>query len=832
MAIAAVLSAWSVSRMHTSARLESLVNGRAPASVALEHLLNDFGATDDLLVLVSVPESDRRSETERARELVKYAQRLDRAVRADAACAVMVRGVAWSVGTEPRKFVEEVVAPSGLYYLDDSQMAELRRRLTPEGMRARLQQDEARLAVPGPGADALAKVLAKDPLGLSELVSNSLAAMRPRWRTWRGGEDFVSPDAKAILIRVSATKPASDLEFTKHLMKRVRRAAAAARPGELRVNYAGAYAIAAYCERQTRGDMIADTIGAVIAMQVLFVLVYRSGVSFLLAFAPVAVGILIGFGVYGAATTELTPITAAVGAILAGIGIDYGIQYLSRYQAARSRGATKLEAADLSSGLGRSLGMACVTALVGFGAVAVSSVSGLRDFAVLAALCLAGAFVMTVVLLPAVLTWVDRGEGGEGARAMRLRVRPGRWAAWVSERSGWCIGVTGVVGAIAAGVVVYGAATRPWTQSDLAAMHPQPNPPLRTQERIGKLFAGSLDELIVLVRGDSSAELLARCRAVDERLGTAEFAAMGLSRPLSPATLLPDPRKAEERRNAFSGEEVKRIVADFRAAVAGSDFDPKMFEGYTVFLNKVLRPGDPPGLKEVANFPSVAGMLLPKDAVRGGAEAREALAVMFQDHAFADRAERDRMLDSVRGALADVKGATLTGMTVVGRDVEDSVRRDLPRVLGIAGLIVAGWIWVMLRSLRETVLVLLPAVFGMVWILAAMVWSGSGLNLVNMVSLPILLGVGVDNGIFLVGIAREAAGNGREVLVRELGTTCFAVVMCNTTAVLGFGSLWFASTPAVSSLGLVFTAGMAGCLLASMGLLTPMLLRRAERGER
>ena len=69
-------------------------------------------------------------------------------------------------------------------------------------------------------------------------------------------------------------------------------------------------------------------------------------------------------------------------------------------------------------------------------------------------------------------------------------------------------------------------------------------------------------------------------------------------------------------------------------------------------------------------------------------------------------------------------------------------------------------------------------------------------------------------------------GPARQRLLSELGTGCYAVVMCAATTVLGFGSLVTTSVPAVRSLGLVVGMGVLGCLYATLFALAALLLRR------
>jgi predicted RND superfamily exporter protein len=94
---------------------------------------------------------------------------------------------------------------------------------------------------------------------------------------------------------------------------------------------------------------------------------------------------------------------------------------------------------------------------------------------------------------------------------------------------------------------------------------------------------------------------------------------------------------------------------------------------------------------------------------------------------------------------------------------------------------------------------------------------GMNLNPVNFVALPMLVGIGVDNGIHMVG-----RSEGEPLLG---GPTGIAVWRTAVTTLLGFGSLVAPASPGLTSLGWITSIGMVACLAASLLLLPPLLRR-------
>jgi predicted exporter len=378
-------------------------------------------------------------------------------------------------------------------------------------------------------------------------------------------------------------------------------------------------------------------------------------------------------------------------------------------------------------------------------------------------------------------------------------------------------------------------------ESDLTVMHPRPNPALDTQNQIAARFGASPESMMVHLQADTPEALVALAHRVDERLASGEARAGGISGSFGLATLLPDPVAAPARLAALAPGEAERVVAAFRAVIADSPFDAKTYEPYAGFLRMLLSPGTPPGLGDLLQYPRLAGTVLPRgeDPVKNvtATGPTEAITLVFVSGPGGDRAARDEAVGAARRALGGLPGATLTGMTVLSYDTEAEVSRELPRLFGLAVVLVVAYLLLHFRSPRDAFLSTLPAAFSFVLLLAAMRVAGQRLNMINLVSLPLLIGINVDYGIFLVSLARSArragvdAASARQTIVSELGRGCYAITMCAATTVLGFGSLVTTSVPAVRSLGFVVGVGVIGCLYATLFVLAPLLLMRGRPGQ-
>jgi predicted RND superfamily exporter protein len=825
--VVAIAAALSTSRLRTNGSLAAMFPEHDPAADALVRVLDDFPAADQLLVLASLPASTPGAAPEK---LTSFGQRFVEAVDHTPDVKTLTDGVFYQPDADSRAFVEKVIGPAAMYYLDDAAFEAARHRLSRDEIRKQIAQDKAILSAPGPAADALSKIMRADPLRLHEFLMARLASQKP-FRTYQNGDAFISPDGRSLLIRVIGRQPPNDLEFCKALMTGVTRLAESVNRDGLSLEYAGSYAIATRSERSIRRDMIESVIGSVVLLQLLFLVAYRSPFKlFALAFGPVALGILLGFGVYGFVSPGLTPFTAVLGAILAGMGIDYSIQYLAYYETRRTQGGSRVEAAAQTAiDMSPAVLAAWATSVVGFVAIGWSRVAALRDFALLGTLGLTGAFLCAVIVLPALLVLTDRRP--TPAPRSRLRFGTGALLQYIAAHRRLFLGLSFAALMTSAVVFVHSKGDVLPLESDLTVMHPRPNPAIDAQYHVTDRFGVSPGSLVVYLKATDAVHLVTLACEVSSRLETTAARAGGVSGTYGLATLLPDPRTVPVRSAAISPGEADRVVGDFNAALAENDFAPEAFDEYARFLHLLLTQTSAPTVKDLLPYRRMAETLLPASATHG-VEPTEAITLVFVRQPLdQNRADRDAAINVVRQSLAGLDGATVTGLGVVSHDAEQAVRSELPRLILAAVLIVAVYLALHFRNLADASLSLLPAIFGIAVAAGVLRIAGQKLNMVNLVSVPLLIGIDVDYGIFLVNLIRlkRAKECSQAELVARMDPVVHAVIICATATILGYISLVWTSVPAEHSLGIAAAAGVGTCLLGVLFLLVPLFFSLARR---
>jgi hopanoid biosynthesis associated RND transporter like protein HpnN len=131
-----------------------------------------------------------------------------------------------------------------------------------------------------------------------------------------------------------------------------------------------------------------------------------------------------------------------------------------------------------------------------------------------------------------------------------------------------------------------------------------------------------------------------------------------------------------------------------------------------------------------------------------------------------------------------------------------------------AVIIMAVLVWVHFRSMFCVFLALIPIGMGTVWLLGLMGALGIAFNPVNIMTIPLLVGIGVTNGIHILN--RYSEESCPSMLAKSTGK---AVLVSALTTIAGFGSLMLAHHRGIASLGYVMSIGVAACLIAALALL-------------
>jgi predicted RND superfamily exporter protein len=127
---------------------------------------------------------------------------------------------------------------------------------------------------------------------------------------------------------------------------------------------------------------------------------------------------------------------------------------------------------------------------------------------------------------------------------------------------------------------------------------------------------------------------------------------------------------------------------------------------------------------------------------------------------------------------------------------------------------------------KHTLVALLPLAMGMIATLGFMSMWGFPLNPANMIGFPLILGVGVDNGVHVL---HDFCSRNRKLRYHLSHATGFGIMVKALTTVLGFGTLMIAQHRGMASLGLILAIGVTCCMLTALVFLPALLYVMGKR---
>jgi hydrophobe/amphiphile efflux-3 (HAE3) family protein len=191
--------------------------------------------------------------------------------------------------------------------------------------------------------------------------------------------------------------------------------------------------------QQEMGTSMSLLIGAAMALMVLAVWFLFSHVRYrLLSVAVVASGLILTFGIMGLAGIPISMIAIGAFPVLIGIGIDYSIQFHSRFEE-ECRISTLPEAVWTTiTRAGPAVFFAMVSTSLGFIAMFVSPVPMVRDFGLICTIGVASCYLAGLVVVPAFGTLVRyrpraTGTASSGSRMEEYDLLLGKTATRMAK---------------------------------------------------------------------------------------------------------------------------------------------------------------------------------------------------------------------------------------------------------------------------------------------------------------------------------------------------------------------------------------------------------------
>jgi predicted RND superfamily exporter protein len=611
---------------------------------------------------------------------------------------------------------------------------------------------------------------------------------------------------------------------------------------------------------------------AIVAILVFLMVSFRMWVAPLMATANLVVGLIWAMGAAYIAVGQLNMMTAMLSVLFLGLGIDFSIHIISGFSERRSLGDGILESLlHTFQKSGKGILTGGLTTACAFLTLVISQARGMREMGIVAGTGLLAILLATFLVLPIMLVFrerrLDRRLEKKPAAAARVRRDisfrfMGRTGMWMSRHYIFTITVSLLVSAL----LIWSALGITW-DLDFRNMEPKGLTSIELMDTIMEKFDLSMEYALVLTDSlEESRELAENFRD----LGT-----VAITEDIT--QLLPTPE--QQKRRVPHIDEIRRAITStpLKTTVTG--------EGLGLLRREIGRLQD--NIMEMQDMAFVAGRDKVDDKCKtiiGDMEnpdftnriqdllaslSPEALGGLGAFQAAFSPYLKDsivRMCSTETIRLEDIPNSLLDRYSNKTRDIfmvtvypsgslydgeytyrfAEDLERVSPRTTGWAPLMVSLLdifgrdgrnailltlgivfilLWIDFKKIRFALMAMVPLAFGMFWMVGLMNLTGILLSMTTVMGLPLIVGIGIDDGVHIMHRWRS---EGENRIFTVFSSTGKAILLTSVTTMLAFGSLVFSAFPAWGQFGGALFLGVGACFLTT-AMILPGIIGLIER---
>ncbi len=730
---------------------------------------------------------------------------LQRLVRCAAEAAALLKGTGLftQVGSENwQSAVPELIYRLSMNLPDlftEAQLAaQVAPRLTPDAVERRMDETmQSLLSLNGIGRAAL---IARDPLGLSEIAAARLAQTAPAdgARIARGW--VVSADGAHLLLPAKPAGSATDTATARKIEAAVEdvstrlNAGLAAEGRHLTVTALGAFRSALDNERLIRKDVETALLLSAAGIALLLLFAFSRPLLGLLAMLPAAVGAMAALFVYSLFKDAISAMVLGFGGAVISITVDHGIAYLLFLDGAHPKDGRSASEEVRAVGL-----LAALTSIGAFSALTLTAFPAFRQLGIFAALGIGISFLFVHTVFPAVFS---------AAPAAR---KPRRFLQAAADR----LAGLGVPGAALALVLMVGLAffARPDFDVSLTSMNTVSAQTRSAEALFSRVWGSIFDRIFVMTEADDLPALRNKMDALYLKMQP-DLSTGVLASGFVASAIFPGPLLAEHNRSAWRAfwtpERTAALVDRLSSIGAAHGFAPDAFAPFFRQLAADRPAGD--GLALPPVFFDLAGISHRTDSGKwvqvstlttgpgyDGALFREhyrSLGMIFDPAFFSKR-------------LGALLFSSFTKLLAV-----------------IAASVVVLLLFFYLDA-TLTAVSLLPIGFALVCTLGTLKLLGRPIDIPGLMLSIVVVGMGIDYSLFFVRSFQRYGSLEHPSFSRIR----LAVFMAGASTLIGFGVLCLSRHTLLKSAGITSFLGIGYAMIGAFLILPPVLTLLHRRRE-
>jgi predicted RND superfamily exporter protein len=677
-------------------------------------------------------------------------------------------------------------------------------------------------------------------------------------------EYLVADDGYSLTIVVRFVESSSNLLATNKLIETVRKTGDDLNPSsyhpDMKIEFGGGLVNRQKEYNSILDDIKSSAIFTVVGLFLVIGLYFRRLRAIALVLGPLIMGIAwtlaIAFTVFG----ELTVVTVFIFAILLGLGIDFSIHLLHGYDHEREVGKEPVDALIACyNGVGRATVIGAFTTFATFVVLSFAQFRGLSQFGTAAAIGVLCSLTAMCVSMPAFVLSLHKlfPHEPKPASALFKTLALEHWLTDAFVKKLVPVAIAIVLGFSAFSVVYIpdlffqenfkeiGEINPPWVDVEMEYMEretgfeairtarhvrnfmrerrkelePETYVPDREQLTTGKKYSSavggrqsSVPTILLFDTPEAAARVSDYMTEAIEAGDLPTIKSVGSIHAFMPGTQ--DEQKArvaeakrieallDKEGTAFLDDEQKKRVGDLRKQL---DISPVTVKDLPAWTKRLFKEAGPHAFPAAEGEPFAYEYLVYTNLAVNSMIGEQGRAFL-------------KDLEKVREATGeDIRIGSPAYVYVA---MLDEIKNDGPRFLGYALVVVLLILIVAFRSPGRAFVALIPLTLGVTWMFGFCGWFGIPLDFFNVIIIPVIVGIGVDDGVHFYYRYLDLGRGGIDDTLRQVGS---AVTMTSVTSAIGFGGLAITNYPGLVSIGWLAITGIAGTFIATVLVLPGVL---------
>ena len=619
---------------------------------------------------------------------------------------------------------------------------------------------------------------------------------------------YFSQDQDLIAIFIKPNLTAANLDFSKIVIKNIADSLDtidySVYGSTFSKEITGRYQKQIDLQKQMQSDMGIASLVA-LALVVFYLLIhFRRVEALLLIVSPLVLGLLFTFAFAQIVIGQLNILTAFIGVILLGLGIDHGIHLLSRYLDEQRRGVTGEAAINNTFvNTGSAVIVAALTTFVTFLGISFSEFRAFFEFGLIASAGMVFITLSYLLIMPPLLkistrfTWKLEDKEYKPKLITKL--------GWQIEKHRKTFLICGII----IGLVFISFISQSRFNYDFDSLASADIRSFVLDRQVNELLGYSQTPMVALTHNREE-ELFVTKQLLDKK-ELPDFES-GIDFTLSTSDLVPLDQDGKLKIIRKIGKIIKKVNPSW------------LKEEEVAYLEDMKRMiATPPFTYE--ELPDEVRLLFGDDASQQ--EGQNGIVMLFPSIKLSDGEKVISLAKEIRSVeQSGGDRLIIAGEAMILADILDMVFTESPKVFTICGLMIFAILWISMRSFFLALLCLVPSIFTLSTTLGVMAVFNLELNYINILMIPVLLGISVDSGVHMVN--RAIDGDNVQTIISETGTAIFGSIL---TSGLGIGALLLTEHSGLNSLAQIGTIGLFVNLLVSL-LVFPALLSMVNISKR